>query len=149
MRTAREILQEASTIAVVGASSDKLSEAHWMPTQLQQFGWRVIPVNTHADSIFGERCYARLIDIHEPVDIVDVFETVEDAPEIVREAIGIGAHAVWWEPHFDRPVHSEDARHLAAEAGVDYIEDDGVAMQRAIGCMVCNNAPPGKVVCTS
>ena len=147
MRTAREILQQASTIAVVGASPDKFSEAHWMPTQLQQFGWRVIPVNAHADLIFGERCYARLIDIHEPVDIVDIFDTPEDAAEIVREAIGIGAHAVWWEPHSPHAPRSDDARHIAAEAGVDYIENDGVAMQRAIGCMVCNNAPHGQVAC--
>jgi predicted CoA-binding protein len=137
MRSTREILKQASTIAVVGASPDPLSDAHWMPEQMQQFGWRVIPVNAHADSIFGEHCYARLSDIPDRVDLVDVFDTGEDAAQIVREAIGIGARAVLLESQADHQPATAEARHLAHEAGVDYVEDDCVAMQRTIGCLVC------------
>ena len=137
MRNTREILQEASTIAVLGASSDPLSDAHWMPEQMQQFGWRVIPVNAHADSIFGEHCYARLSDIPDRVDLVDVFDTGEDAAQIVREAIGLGARAVLLETDKEHQPASAEARHLAHEAGVDLVEDDCVAMQRTIGCLVC------------
>src|SRR5258706_661121 len=121
MRPTRDILRDASTMAVVGASPDKYNDAHWMPEQLQQFGWRIIPVNTRVTEIFGEHCYARLADIPAPVDSVDVFDTSEDPTQIVREAIGVGATSVWLEPQHEHPANSSQARQLAAAAGVDYL----------------------------
>src|SRR5262249_1052533 len=72
MRDARQILQEANTIAVVGASRDRFKTAHSVPAQMQRHGWRIIPVNPYADQIFGERAYRRLADIPEPVDMVNI-----------------------------------------------------------------------------
>jgi predicted CoA-binding protein len=136
MRTAQRILRDASTIAVVGASPDKYDEAHWMPEQLQHFGWRIIPVDAGVTELFGERCYPRLADITTPVDIVDVFDTTEDATEIVREAIAIGATSVWLEPLHNHRANVSKARQLAAEAGVAYLEDQSTATERAIASMV-------------
>src|SRR5258706_15346431 len=142
MRTTRDILRDASTIAVVGASPDRHDDAHWKPKQMQQFGWRIIPVNTGADEILGEHSYPRLTDIPAPVDIVDVFDTPQDATQIVRDAIDIGAKSVWLEPHHDHPAHSPEARQLAAQAGVDYLEDRSAATERAIAGMVHRNTQP-------
>ena len=84
MRDARQILEEASTIAVVGASRDRFKTAHSVPAQIQRHGWRIIPVNPYADQIFGERAYRRLADIPEPVDLVNVFRPSADATDGLR-----------------------------------------------------------------
>ena len=94
MLTARQILADAHTIAVVGASRDPLKPAHWVPKMLQEQGWRIIPLNPHADHLFGERAYARLADIPVHVDVVDVFRPAREAPELAREAAAIGADAI-------------------------------------------------------
>src|SRR5258708_7116330 len=95
MRTARQILADAHTIAVVGASRDPQKPAHWVPKMLQEQGWRIIPVNPHTDHLFGEHAYARLVDIPEHVDVVDVFRPAREAVELVHEAAAIGASAIW------------------------------------------------------
>ena len=83
------------TIAVVGASRYPEKAAHSVPYQLLRHGWRVIPVNPNVEEIWGERCYPVLAEIPEPVDLVNVFRPSEDATDVVRQAIEIGAKAVW------------------------------------------------------
>jgi len=128
MRDARQILQEANTIAVVGASRDRFKTAHSVPAQMQRHGLRIIPVNPYADEIFGERAYARLADVPEPVDLVNVFRPSADATAVVREAIAIGAPAVW----LQLDIVSPEGRRLAEEAGIDYVEDTCIAVVRAL-----------------
>jgi hypothetical protein len=70
------------------------------------------------------------------VDIVDVFDTTQNATEIVREAVAIGATSVWLEPLHNHRANVSEARQLAAEAGVDYLEDQSTATERAIASMV-------------
>jgi hypothetical protein len=91
-------------------------------------GWRIIPVNPFVDRVFGERAYPTLADIGEPVDLVDVFRPAEDAVEIVRQAVAIKAPAVW----LQTGIVSAEARQIATAAGMDYVEDRCLAVERAM-----------------
>jgi hypothetical protein len=128
VRTPRQILEDSATIAVVGASRDSDKSAHAVPLQLLRHGWRVIPVNPYADEIWGQPCYARLADIPEPVDLVNVFRPADQAPAVVRDAVAIGAKAVW----LQQGIVSPEARRIAVEAGIDYVEDLCISVVRAI-----------------
>jgi uncharacterized protein len=128
VRTPRQILEQSNTIAVVGASRHEEKAAYAVPLQLKLHGWRVIPVNPYADEIWGERCYPTLADVPEPVDMVDVFRPSAQAADVVRDAVAIGAKAVWLQQGITSPV----ARKIAEDAGVDYVEDLCTAVIRAI-----------------
>jgi hypothetical protein len=93
----REILGEVRTIAVVGASPRSERPSHRVMAYLQRRGYRTIPVNPFAAGgrINGEICYARLADVPEPIDMVDVFRRPEFVSGIVDEAIAAGAKVVW------------------------------------------------------
>ncbi|GAA3199675.1 hypothetical protein GCM10010532_019120 [Dactylosporangium siamense] len=143
MRTPRQILTEAHTIAVVGASRDPQKPAHWVPGMLQEQGWRIVPVNPHADTILGEHAYARLTDVAEHVDVVEVFRPADEAPEIVRMAAAVGAGAVW----LQLGLVSREARQIAGEAGLDYVEDTCMGQERALHDLVhgCEQPPRCRV----
>ncbi|MFI6163406.1 CoA-binding protein [Micromonospora haikouensis] len=127
MRSAQQILADSAVIAVVGASRDPGKAAHRVPAQMQRYGWRIIPVNPTVDELFGERAYASLADIPHPVDLVDVFRPARDAVGVVREAVAIGTPAVW----LQLGIVSPEARRIAEEAGVDYVEDRCLIIERA------------------
>jgi predicted CoA-binding protein len=93
----RDILTGSRTIAVVGASPRAHRPSHGVMRYLQRQGYRTIPVNPFAagGTILGERCYAALAEIPEPVDLVDIFRRSEAAGAMVDAAIAIGARAVW------------------------------------------------------
>jgi predicted CoA-binding protein len=127
VRTPRQILEESVTIAVVGASRDPGKPAHNVPVQMLRHGWRVIPVNPYSDELWEQRTYPVLAEIPEPVDLVNVFRPSADAAEVVRQAVEIGARAVW----LQQGIVSRDARKIAQEAGIDYVEDQCIAVVRA------------------
>jgi uncharacterized protein len=127
MRSPEEILRESTTIAVVGASRHPDKEAHTVPRQMLRHGWRIIPVNPYADEIWGQRCYPTLAAIPEPVDLVNVFRPSADTPPVAKQAVAIGAKALW----LQQGIASEDARDIAVSAGLDYVEDYCVAVERA------------------
>lgn len=129
MRSAQQILAEANVIAVVGASRDPGKPSHSVPLQMLRHGWRIIPVNPFVDEVFGQRAYPTLADIGEPVDLVDIFRPAADAVEIVRQAAAIQAPAVW----LQSGIVSAEARRIAVEAGMDYVEDRCLAVERAVG----------------
>ena len=90
-----EVLKRAKTIAVVGLSSSPLRPSYGVAAYLQTHGYRIIPVNPNIKGALGEKAYASLADVPEKIDIVDIFRRPEAIPEIVGQAIGIGARAVW------------------------------------------------------
>ena len=96
-RYLRDILTSVRTIAVVGASPRRERPSHGVMRYLQRRGYRTIPVNPNAvgDTISGETVYARLADVPEPIDMVDVFRRPEAAGAVVDDAIAAGAKVVW------------------------------------------------------
>lgn len=106
-------------IAVVGLSPKPDRPSYVVADYMKSQGYRIIPVNPTYKEILGETCYPDLSSIPEPVDIVDIFRRSEDTPDIVREAIKIGAKAVW----LQEGVISEEAAILAKEAGLMAIMD--------------------------
>ena len=96
-RYLRDILTSVHTIAVVGASPRRERPSHRVMAYLQRRGYRMIPVNPNAvgGKINGETVYARLADIPEPIDMVDIFRRSEFAGTVVDEAITAGAKVVW------------------------------------------------------
>src|ERR1700683_192385 len=90
-----QILKDSHTIAVVGLSGRRFRPSYGVAEYMQSAGYRIIPVNPGESEILGEKCYARLEDIPEPVDIVDIFRRSEFVPAIVDSTIRIGAAAVW------------------------------------------------------
>lgn len=121
----REILESFTTIAVVGASDDPNRAGNYIPAYLKQKGYRIIPVNPNLERVLGEKCYPSLKDIPEPVDVVEVFRRPEFTPDIVREAIEIGAKAVW----LQLGIINDEARHLAEEAGLMFVQDECMGPQ--------------------
>jgi len=114
-----ELLRTARTIAVVGLSSKRWRASYGVSEFLQSAGYRILPVNPNESEILGEKCYARLEDIPEKPDIVDVFRRSEAVPEVVDAAIGIGARAVWMQ---EGVVH-EAAAARARQAGLLVVMD--------------------------
>ena len=93
----RDILENVRTIAVVGASPRRERPSHRVMAYLQRRGYRTIPVNPNAagDAINGEKCYAALAEVTEPVDMVDIFRRSEFVGAAVDQAIAVGAKIVW------------------------------------------------------
>ena len=91
----RNILEGVRTIAVVGASPRRERPSHRVMAYLQRHGYRTFPVNPNAagDTINGERCYASLAEVPEPIDMVDVFRRSEAAGDAVDQAIAVGGSA--------------------------------------------------------
>ena len=93
----RAILERVKTIALVGASANWNRPSYFVMKYLQGKGYRVIPVNPAiaGKTLLGEKVYASLRDIHDKVDMVDMFRTSAEAPGVVADAIAIGAKALW------------------------------------------------------
>ena len=99
----KQILKSAKTIAVVGLSAQWNRPSYFAAKYMQEHGYKIIPVNPRyagqgqfpAEDVLGEKCYASLLDIPEPVDIVDVFRKTEDVLPIAQEALQIGASCLW------------------------------------------------------
>jgi predicted CoA-binding protein len=123
----REILEYARTVAVVGASRDANKPGGSVPAALQEHGFKVFPINPTAEVLFGEPVYRSLRDLPHSVDVVQVFRPAEEAPEIARQAVAIGARALW----LQLGIRSDEARRIAEEAALDYVEDRCMGEERA------------------
>ncbi|WP_068616708.1 CoA-binding protein [Paenibacillus tuaregi] len=125
----KQILESAGNIAIVGLS-DKTDRTSYMIGQaLQLRGYRIIPVNpTVTEDILGEKTYASLKDIPEPVDIVNVFRRSEYTPEVAKEAVEIGAKVLW----LQLGVYNEEAYQMASDHGLTVIMDRCIKVEDAI-----------------
>ena len=125
--TLRRILREIRTVAVVGLSAEWHRPSNFVAKYLQQHGYRVIPVNPRYTEVLGERCYANLTDIAEPVDMVDVFRRSDDVLPIAQAAVRIGAKCLWQQIG----VINRDADAFASAAGLDSVMDRCVKIEHA------------------
>ena len=119
MNRVAAILGEARTIVVVGLSARRFRPSHGVAEYLQRAGYRIIPVNPKIAEVLGERSYASLDEVPEPVDIVDIFRRPEHVPAIVEAAIRKGAKTIWMQ---EGVVH-EDAARRAESAGLAVVMD--------------------------
>jgi predicted CoA-binding protein len=117
--TVAQILREAKTIAVVGLSSNPMRASHGVAEYLKSAGYRIIPVNPNEMEVLGEKAYAWLEDVPEPVDIVDVFRRAEEVEAVAESAIGIGAKVLWMQ----LGIENAEAAKKARAAGLVVVED--------------------------
>lgn len=117
--TIREILATPRTIAVVGCSPDPDRDSHRIAALLKTKGHKVIPVNPSCREILGERCFASVRDIPEPVEMVDVFRRPQFVDQIADEAIAVGAKVLW----LQLDVINEPAACKAQDAGLTVVMD--------------------------
>jgi len=114
-----DLLRSAHTIAVVGLSSNPMRPSNGVSEYMKRAGYRIIPVNPNETEVLGEKSYARLEDVPEPIDVVNVFRRPQFVPEIVESAIRIGAKAIWLQ---EGVIHEAAARR-AQQAGLDVVMD--------------------------
>ena len=119
MRSPEQILREARTIAVVGASPNPSRPSHGVMAYLMRAGYRCIPVRPGRSEVLGVPCASSLAEIEEPIDLVDVFRRPEYCADVAREAVAVGAGALW----LQLGIVSPEARIVARESGLDYVED--------------------------
>jgi predicted CoA-binding protein len=124
MRTPADILSEAHTIALVGASPKPWRPSHGVMRYLLEQGYRVIPVRPLVKEVLGVPCAGSLVEIDEPIDVVDVFRRAEFCPQIAEEAGAVGAKALW----LQLGIVSPEARAIAERVGMDYVEDECTAI---------------------
>lgn len=115
----RDILMQARTIAVVGASADPAKPSHEVAAYLQAQGYRIIPVNPRGGVILGETVYPDLRAVPVPIDLVDVFRLPADCPPIAEQAVAVGAKTLW----LQLGIVSADAARIAEAGGLRVVMD--------------------------
>lgn len=124
-RAIGEILDTSKTIAVVGLSSDPMKPSYGVSEYMQRRGYRIIPVNPKETEVLGEKAYARLEDIPEPVDIVNVFRRPAQTPEVAASAVAIGAKTLW----LQSDIANDEAQRIAEAGGLDVVMDRCILME--------------------
>lgn len=124
----KQILTDATTIAVIGASANPERASHGIMQRLQHVGYKVIPVNPREPEVLGERSYATLKDVPVKIDIVDVFRRAEDTPPIADEAAAVGAKVLW----LQSGIASEDAAARATAGGLTVVMDACIATKHSL-----------------
>ena len=114
-----QMMRDARTIAVVGASPEPFRSSHGVMRYLLGQGYRCIPVNPNCAEVLGVPTVASLAEIDEPIDLVDVFRRPEFCPAHAREAVAAGASSLW----LQLGIVSPEARRIAADAGLAYVEN--------------------------
>jgi predicted CoA-binding protein len=125
--TIQRVLHRAKTIAIVGLSNNELRASFFVGYYLKRHGYRVIPVNPRETEILGERSFASLRDIPEHVDVVNVFRAPDALPDIAREAVEIGADALWCQ----FGVINEEGNRIAEEGGLTVVVDRCLKIEHA------------------
>ena len=125
--TIQRVLHTASTIAIVGLSNNELRASYFVGYYLRRHGYRVIPVNPRETEILGQKCYPSLLDVPEPVDVVNVFRAPDALPGIAQDAVAIGAGTLWCQ----FGVINEEGAKIAEEGGLTVIMDRCLKVEHA------------------
>jgi len=121
----RALLARAKTIAVVGLSPKADRPSHRIARRLQSWGYRVIPVRPALTEVLGERAYARLADLPEKPDLVDVFRAADEIGPLVDECIALKFPAIW----IQEGIVNEEAAARARAAGMFVVMDRCIAVE--------------------
>jgi hypothetical protein len=128
----RAILDSCRTVAVVGLSPKPWRDSHEVARYMQSQGWRIIPVNPNAtEKILGETVYPDLLEAarHEHIELVDVFRNSDDVPPVARQAVAIGARALW----LQLGIVNEEAAGAARIADLLVVQDKCLKVEHARG----------------
>ena len=120
-----ELLKKFKTIAVVGLSSNPMRSSFGVTEYMQGEGYRIIPVNPNEREVLGEKSYARLEDVPDRIEIVNIFRRAEDVAPVVESAIRIGAKVVWMQ----QGIENREAAEKARAAGLVVIEDGCILVE--------------------
>ena len=123
----QRVLHTAGTIAIVGLSNNPLRASYFVGYYLKRHGYRVIPVNPRENEILGEKSDPSLLDVPEPVDVVNVFRAPSALPAIARDAVAIKAGALWCQ----FGVINEEGARIAEEGGLTVIVDRCLKVEHA------------------
>ncbi len=117
----RTLLENASIIAIVGASSSPDRPSYGVMKKLLDAGYRVFPINPRETEVLGQKAYGSLAELPDDVqiDIVDVFRRAEDTPAIADEAVAAGARTLW----LQQGISSDDAAARARAGGLNVVMD--------------------------
>jgi len=127
MSNTKEILSKYKSIAMIGVSNDPTKASTIVMKYMQQYGFKVFPVNPKAkgQKILGEDVYEKITDIKEPVDIVDVFRPSKEVFAIAEDSIKIGAKVLW----LQLGIKDENAKDLVEKSNIEYIENKCTKME--------------------
>ena len=127
MNEIKEILSKFKSIAMVGVSKDPKKTSTIVMKYMQDYGFKIFPVNPTAkgEIILGEKVYAKITDINETVDIVDVFRPSEEVYEIAKDTVKIGAKVLW----LQLGIRDENSKKLIEDNKMDYIENKCTKME--------------------
>ena len=125
--TIQRVLYNAKTIAIVGLSKNELRASYFVGYYLQRHGYRVIPVNPREREILGEKSYGSLLDVPDPIDIVNVFRAPDALPAIAGEAVRAGAGNLWCQ----FSVVNEEGARIAEAGGMSVVMDRCIKVEHA------------------
>ena len=127
MSEVKDILSKYKTIAMIGVSKDSTKPSTIVMKYMQKYGYKVIPVNPRAkgEKILGEEVFGKIIDIKEPVDIVDVFRPSKEVFPIAKDSVKIGAKVLW----LQLGIKDDSAKELVEKNNIEYVEDKCTKME--------------------
>ena len=127
MSNIKEILNKYKSIAMIGVSNDPTKASTVVMKYMQKYGFKVYPVNPSAkgQKILGEEVFAKITEIKQPVDIVDVFRPSSEALNIAKDTVSIGAKVLW----LQLGIKSEDAKKIVEKNNIEYVEDRCTKME--------------------
>jgi predicted CoA-binding protein len=125
--TIQRVILTAKTVAIVGLSRNELRASYFVGFYLQRHGYRIVPVNPREETILGERSFKTLADVPVHIDIVDVFRAPDAVPGIAREAVAVGASALWCQ----FTVINEEGARLAEAGGLSVVMDRCLKVEHA------------------
>ena len=127
MNDIKEILSKYKSIAMIGVSNDATKASTIVMKYMQKYGYKVYPVNPSAkgQKILGEEVFSKITEIKEPIDIVDVFRPSNEALEIAKDTVKIGAKVLW----LQLGIKSDAARSIVEEKNIEYVENKCTKME--------------------